>query len=222
MVGDTVAAIDTLKGALERYPAGKIVPVALLELGSIYQSLNDAESAGIYLNRLLAEHGDSIEAASAAIRLAEIHRNAGAIDTAKGLLYHVTGRFPNSRQAAQAWVVLAETEKSPERSDSVRRELLRVAERDDTLGVRALFTAASLYRSEGNHQDAARMLEELVSRFGGDENLKSRARIALGEAYERLGFIQKARESYEEILRRYCDERYKKQAQEHLQALGKL
>jgi hypothetical protein len=66
------------------------------------------------------------------------------------------------------------------------------------------------------------VLQEIVRRFGGDHALRSYATIRLGEAYERLGSASKAKELYEELLRRDCNDAYRKQAQEHLDALGRL
>jgi|GEM_PF-2278144 len=215
-------AIDTLRLMLERYPSGAATPTVLLMLGDAHLLKGDSATAIAYLEQLRATYPDSTETIDARMRIAAIHALHGARDTASALLQENLRRFPSNVRAAWSWLDLARIDTTEDRRDTIRRQLSVLAGRNDSLGTEALFALAYLDIRENHLQDAIGRYDRIAGQDGMDMRTKIRALIASGKAYELLGLPARARETYERVLRNCCEDSLKKQAEEHIQALGKL
>lgn len=213
-------AIDTLRLILGRFPEGQAAPAALALLGKASLMQRDTAAGIKALEQLRSAYADSSETVDARLMLATLYAGRGGRDTAVAILYENLSRFPAS--ARESWLGLARLDTLTERRDTIRRNLELLAGRDDSLGAEALFTLAGIAAAEGHTQDAMAAYESIIGRYGHDGRTSHRALISAGQMYERLGETEKARESYERILRKSCDENLRKQAEEHIQALRKL
>lgn len=78
--GDLTKAIETYKSIIDRYPADPIVPKALLELATCYETTRQPEAATVYA-RIVRDFGTSSAAATARTRLARLDQKTPAIST---------------------------------------------------------------------------------------------------------------------------------------------
>jgi TolA-binding protein len=222
-LGERAMALDTFRMAIDQFPGSPASHAAMIELSAVHAALGDTASALTLLDRLLAESGDSTAVGNRAIlERAALYAHAGRIDTARPLLRRIAAHDPASPLATRAWILLARYDNDPAWRDSIRAGLAESARRDDSTGMAALLALADLHAGDSDNQQEVKVLHEVVRRFGGDRQLRSTATIRLGEAYERLGSTARAKEVYQELLRRDCNDAFKKQAQEHLDALGRL
>jgi TolA-binding protein len=222
-LGNNAHALDTLAIIIEQFPGSAAAYTAMLDAASIKALMGDTAGAIAHLARIVSEAGDSSHIGRTAdLELARLYAHAGQLDSARPLLWRIVHGTTSSMQSAQAWTLLARYESDRTLSDSIHAGLAESARRDDTTGAAALIAQADLFARESNSQQEAATLQELVRRFGGDQALRSLASIRLGEAYERLGSTAKARDVYQDLLRRDCGGTYRKRAQEHLEALGRL
>jgi len=74
-------------------------------------------------------------------------------------------------------------------------------------------------RTEGNLQEAIRLYQTIVQKYGSDRRLVARALFQIGQAYEKLGNTD-ARKAYERIVREFADQ--KEVAAEARTRLGSL
>ncbi len=220
--GDLKAAVDTLRLLVERYPDGRFLPGALLALGEAGLAGRDSAMARAYYEQVRTSYPDSSESVRARLHLSELYAAAGMRDTAGSILYENVTRFPNSTVAQWSWLGLAKVDTAAGRRDTIVTMLRALAGRSDTLGAESAFLLARMAADGGRLQESVDMLEDLSTRFTGETSLTSRAVLAIGEAYQRMGAPEKARSAYERILRFYCDETLRKQAEQHIQALSKL
>lgn len=218
--GRAAQAIDTLRLMLGRFPDGRTAPAALALLGRAHLMQRDTVAGIKALEQLRSAYPDSTESIDARILLSTLYARQGGRDTAVAILYENLSRFPAG--ARKSWLGLARLDTVSMRRDTVRQNLDQLAEHDDSLGTEALFTLAGLAMAEGRSQDAMTAYENIAGRHERDSRTTYRALIAAGQLYEKLGETEKARESYERILRKSCDENLRKQAEEHIQALRKL
>lgn len=222
-IGEQAQAVDTLRLVIDRFPGSGAAHAATLELATVYRALGDTANAIASLEGLLRELGDSTrEGSSGALQLAAIHAHAGRIDTALALYRMITRLHPTGEQAELAWIALARFTGDAAERDIVRAALTDLAGRSDSTGAAALLALADLSSRRGDNQEELRLLQEIIRRFGGDQKLRGMMTIRLGEVFERAGATGRARETYQEIIRRACDDEFRKQAQEHLDALGRI
>jgi len=74
-------------------------------------------------------------------------------------------------------------------------------------------------RTEGNLQEAIRLYQTIVQKYGSDRQLAAKALFQIGQAYEKLGNAE-ARKAYERIVREFADQ--KEVAAEARTRLGSL
>lgn len=220
--GDLKAAADTLRLLVERYPDGQFLPGALLALGEAGLAGRDSAMARAYYEQVRTSYPDSSESVRARLHLSELYAAAGMRDTAGSILYENVSRFPNSTVAQWSWLGLATVDTTAGRRDTIVAALRSLAGRRDTLGAESAFLLARMAADSGRLQESVDMLEEVSARFKGENAVASRAVLAIGEAYQRMGAPEKAKAAYERILQFYCDETLRKKAEEQIQALSKL
>lgn len=221
-MGESGAAMDTLRLVISRYPYGTAVPAALYMLGETSLARKDTNAAVGYFEQVRGAYADSAESIQARLRLADIYSGLGQPDSARALLYENVGHFPANTVASWSWLRLAWIDQASDRRDTILANLHVLAGRKDTLGAEALLLLAQMESDKGRTGESIGMLEQVTARFKGESRVMSRALFAIGNVYQRMGEPAKAKSAYEMILQRYCDETLRKQAEENIQALSKL
>lgn len=220
---DTAGAIDALRGVADRASKSGAARDVMLDLGITLVRRGNASEGLVYLQRLHADLGDSVEAGMERrllLAMASAHEALGALDTSRALLHTVIAKAPESADAGRAWMRLVNMEIDPALRDTARQHLVSIARRDDSIGRTALEMVIAFLIAERNDGAAVPALEDFLNRFGGDYTAQSRALLTLGAIHERLGEREKARAAYARIMRRRCDGDIRSQAAERAARLG--
>src|SRR5262245_23190727 len=61
-------------------------------------------------------------------------------------------------------------------------------------------------RTEGNLQEAIKLYQTIVQKYGSDRKLAAKSLLQIGQAYEKLGNTE-ARKAYERIAREFADQK---------------
>lgn len=218
-LGDTSRGLDTLRLLESRFPKVRATAAAIRDLGMAAMRAGRSDEAVAYFAKVCDERVDSAQALDATLDLAELYASGGRLDTARSLLHAALAMGPSSAQTVRAQIALAAAAREPAERDSLLNRLIMLGERRDSLGIAALEAAASLQAALGNDSGAVRLFELVIARSRADIGLRHRTMLRLGEIYQRLGSVDKARSAYEEIVRRSCDDAYVNTARERLAGL---
>jgi tetratricopeptide (TPR) repeat protein len=142
--------------------------------------------------------------------------------TAVELLQSNALRFEDKEEGARSLIALAKIRSAAGDVDTARHTLMKVAERNDTIGAEALLQIGEMDQKAGAYLEANRTFEELVRRFSSSSRWKRRAQLAMARSYEQLGEREKARALYQDIVTTTSTDDIGRQAAERLKGIETL
>ncbi|WP_457601312.1 tetratricopeptide repeat protein [Hydrogenivirga sp.] len=169
------AAISMGKGALAREFLTEETPEEIYLVGMSFFIEGEYAKAIGYFERLLSE--DSLKS-RALLRIADSHYNLGNYDRAKELYKEILTFYPDSPEALDATLALAQIELQKPTKDLER--LVRDFEKKfpgSPMITDLKYQLANLYIKEGRKSEARRILQELL----GNSTYRAKALIKLAE-----------------------------------------
>lgn len=223
---DTAAAIDTLSNLVTRFSEGNVVPMASLRLTDLYLAKADTAGAIATLAHLRTTLPESAAVMTALIRESELLVGTGQGEAAKELLRSGAAGLDSlsghlTRSGARILGMLAGLELADGERDSARLRWGRLAGRDDSVAVQALFSIGESYVAEENSDSAIACYSKLLERFSTDETVRTRGEMGLARGYELAEEFEKAATLYEGILARHKDDQFGKEASRRLGEIRK-
>jgi TolA-binding protein len=220
--GDTTSAIQTLARFDEHTEKAGPQPATMLALAQTYIEIHRNEEALNTLKMMRAAWPEAIETAQGTLVEAGLHMQAEDSTTAVELLQSNALRFEDKEEGARSLIALAKIRSAAGDVDTARHTLMKVAERNDTIGAEALLQIGEMDQKAGAYLEANRTFEELVRRFSSSSRWKRRAQLAMARSYEQLGEREKARALYQDIVTTTSTDDIGRQAAERLKGIETL
>ncbi len=221
VMGDTTAGLEALRTLAARYGSDADARNAMLDLGIVLGQTGAPSEGLAYLNRIRWAAGDSAVPPAVLVAAADQFERLGTLDSARELLHSAAMRNPDDVAAAAAWIRLSTLEIDPQKRAEALEHVVGVAKGNDSMALVALTQLVRHYAAEGNDSAAVGALEDILARFGSNNDLRDSAQLAAAVVYERMGQVGRARTVYQEIIKRNCDGAARNQAEVSLERLGK-
>jgi TolA-binding protein len=162
------------------------MPDLLLQVGEAYKALHFYGHGLSVFQEARKAYGSKNRPSGLLIDLAECAYEEKKFDEAKGALKAFVGRYPAHQRASEAYFLLGAIFLKHQQYDKALKPFEVALRKNPDKGnrVKVLTGMAAASNSLGNHESAARRLEEVVSLLEGD---KSSSSEALSLAYRELG-----------------------------------
>jgi TolA-binding protein len=204
------------------YPDADVAPASLLALGMAEIKMKQFREAANVLGAFSRRYPDSPLLSEAAyyhaLALASSGDNAGASTGFRVLLE----QFPNDvfadRGRLQIAQLLRERKEYRAAIDTLTSVLNR---RSDDIAAEALVLIGQNFFAMKKYTDALQAFNDVLRQYTDFPLMTERARMGLGESYEKLRDRKQARAAYEVVARTAVDPALKKDAQDRLRRLRK-
>ncbi|MCX6133789.1 MAG: tetratricopeptide repeat protein [Ignavibacteriales bacterium] len=179
-----------------------IKATALLESARIYLKQKEYERSFNVLDRADADLVNTDFAPQAAYLRGVVFVENGAMDDAKAKFEYVISKFPSTIEADKARVGLARIALSA-KDYVVSQDLAQKAAttRTDDVGAEAQYLSGLAYAQSGDLPNAITAFLRVRYVFPSHETWVAKAYVGLGQAYEQMKEVGKARESYQQVLK---------------------
>lgn len=220
-IPDAQKARDLFTQVMDNYPDSEHAELAALELGLVYVQLNEPDKAHTAFESVKKQYPNSEVAIRAGFEQAYIKQlrgdTVGAFYGYKAVAEKYKGTDYGDR--SRYWVAMYY--RTHDQYDSARIELAQIAVRDDELGAEAQYRIGELWLRDKNYDKAREAFMQSKERFSTYEDWHTLALIGLGEAYEQLGNIERAMETYRLVVALRESDDFAKTAEARLQRLAK-
>lgn len=222
-INNTEKASEIFKKIQLYYPKSEWAPTALLENGLLHLDMADVATADSLLASLQTIYPNSDLASQSSFERAIIKYRQGDTVSALNLFLDTYKKYPNSDWGDQSIYRIAMHFRNNGQYDSARTYFTMISDIKDNpkISSEARYRIGELYFRDKDYQNAINNFIIVKDNFEGNEDWYSLALINLGEAYEKIGKIDSAREIYNtlEIIRPNDD--FGKTAKSRLKRLKK-
>jgi TolA-binding protein len=175
---------------------------ALLEAGRIYLMQKDYEQSFKVLDRAEKDLANTEFAPQVAYLKGVVFFENGATDDAKTKYEFVASRYPSTVEADRARTGLAKIALRGKEYAAAQRLAQGVATtRTDDVGAEAQYLSGLTYAQSGDWQNAITAFLRVRYVFPSHEIWLAKAYLGLGQAYEQVNDVIKAKESYQQVLK---------------------
>lgn len=220
-IPDAQKARDLFRQIMEKYPESEYASLSALEMGLASVQLNEPDQANEYFELVKKNYPDSEVAIRAGFEQAYLRQlrgdTLGALQSYRSVAEKYKGTDYGDR--SRYWVAMYY--RNRDQYDTARIELAQIAVRNDELGAEAQYRIGELWLRDKNFEKARDAFLQSKERFPNEEDWHTLALIGLGEAYEQLGNIDAARETYRLIVALREDDDFAKTAEARLARLSK-
>lgn len=175
---------------------------ALLEAGRIFLRQKDYEQSFKVLDRAERDLANTEFASQVAYLKGLVFFENGATDDAKAKYEFVVSKYPSTVEAARARIGLtriAMRAKEYAAAQSLAQEVATT--RTDDVGAEAQYLSGLTYAQSGDWQNAITAFLRARYVFPSHETWLAKAYLGLGQAYEQVNDVIKAKESYQQVLK---------------------
>ncbi|MFH1052672.1 MAG: tetratricopeptide repeat protein [bacterium] len=222
-LNDNENAIDAFNTLEKKYPDSEFAPMGMLEHGLLMKKLNDINKADSIFKNLEKKYPEDQNSAQAGFERAVIKHELGDTLTAMKLYREVAERYKGMEYADQSRYRIAGYYRSKGMYDSARIEYGKIASSmsDIALAAESQFRIGEMWMRDTSWVNAAEALNIVRDKFPGVETWYPLSLLNLGEVYEKLGEIGKAKEIYQALLTQRPDDEYGKTVKLRLKRLEK-
>jgi len=175
---------------------------ALLESARIYLRLKEYEQSFKVLDRADKDLAGTEFAPQAAYLRGLVFFENGAMDDAKSKFEFVVSKFPTTIEADKARIGLTRLALRDKDFAGAQTLAQQVAtSRTDDVGAEAQYLSGSAYAQSGDLQNAVTAFLRVRYVFPSHEAWLAKAFVGLGQSYEQLKDLTKAKESYQEVVK---------------------
>lgn len=218
MVNDPTRAIGYYKQILTEDPDSEFAAPAALALGIADIKVGGYRDAVSVLEAFDRSYRDSPLLTEAhyyrGLALAKIPRKDEALEQFLALIREHEGDIFADRSRLQVAQLLHDRGAFPSAIDTLTGLVTR---RSDDIAAEALLMIGQNFLSLKRNKDALQAFNDVIRQYGDYPLVVERARIGLGDAYEKLHDRKRAREAYEEAARTALDPAVKKDARTRLE-----
>lgn len=198
-------AKDILKKIQLYYPKSEWAPTALLESGLLHLEMADVATADSLLASIETNYPNTDFAAQGAFERAIIKYRQGDTVSALNLFLNVNNKYEKSDWGDQSIYRIAMHYRGNGQYDSARTyfALISDVKENPKISSEARYRIGELYFRDKDYQNAINNFVIVKDNFEGFEDWYSLSLLNLGEAYEKIGNNDSAREIYNtlEIIR---------------------
>jgi TolA-binding protein len=145
----------------------------------------------------------------------------GATDDAKAKYEFVVSKYPSTVEAARARTGLTRIASRGKEYAAAQRLAQEVATtRTDDVGAEAQYLSGEIYAQRGDWQNAITAFLRVRYVFPSHEIWLAKAYLGLGQAYERVNDVIKAKEAYQRVLKTSKSGEEFEAASQRLKVLG--
>ena len=175
---------------------------ALLEGARIYLMQKDYEQSFKVLDRADRDLANTEFAPQAAYLRGLVFVENGAMDDAKAKFEYVVSKFPSTIEADKARVGLMKIVLREKDFAGAQNLAQAVAtSRTDDIGAEAQYLSGLAYAQSGDSQNAITAFLRVRYVFPSHEIWLAKANVGLGQTYEKMNDVAKAREAYQQVLK---------------------
>jgi len=219
--GKTLDAADVFEQAASaRNAPASIVSSSLLEAARIYRSEKKYDRAFTVLSRAERELAKTESAPEVALLKGLVFFDNGAIDEAKSQFEYVVTSYGSAVQADKARVGLVKISlQMKDYASAQSRAQVVATSRVDEVGAEAQYLSGAIYLESKEWQSAATAFLRLRYVFPSYDPWLAKAYLGMGQAYEELKNLQKAKEAYRSALKFEREEEVVAEASSRLRRL---
>lgn len=220
-IPDAQKARDMFRQITEKYPDSEYAELSALEMGLASVQLNEPDKADEYFESVKKKYPDSDVAVRAGFEQAYLRQMRGDTLGALSGYRAVAEKYKGTDYGDRSRYWVAMYYRNHDQYDTARIELAQIAVRDDDLGAEAQYRIGELWLRDKNFEKARDAFLQNKERFPNNEDWHTLALIGLGEAYEQLGNIEAAKETYRLIMALRENDDFAKTAESRLARLSK-
>ena len=193
-------AIEAYEGLVTAFPKSPLAPTALIQVGSLWTIMRDAEKAEATLSRLLKDYPDSPEARSAlpliADNLMKLGMRAEAVARYRDMFAETGSKYGDLDllRAAQALTEAGEYELAQQGLDRVLGRA-----KDPSVVVPARLAQGNLLLKRGRYAEAVDALKAFINEFSGYA-LMLDANVLLSDAASEAGKLEQDDEKRKDLF----------------------
>ena len=219
--GDTAAAIDTLRAALNNFTEGNVLPMATLRLSELQTVHGDTAGAIHSLAQIRERFPESAALAVSLLREADLHLATGDEEGARKVLRYGAERLDTvtgfqTRSGGDILWRLARLETRAGDIESARLRWRLLAQRSDSIGAEGTLLLAESLQNEGRTVEALELYRAAPDRFRVSAELKARYELGLGRSLEMAGETAEAAALYRAIVERHAEDSHGSEAARRL------
>ncbi len=222
-LNDNENAVDAFKTLEKKYPDSEFTPLGMLEYALLMKKLNDVNKADSIFMSLEKKYPENQNSAQAGFERAVIKHELGDTVAAMNLYRDVAQKYKGMVYADQSRYRIASYFRSKGMYDSARVEygIIASSMSDFALSAESQFRIGEMWMRDTIWVKAAEAFNIVRDKFPGEETWYPLALLNLGEVYEKLGEIGKAKEIYQALLTQRPDDEYGKTVKLRLKRLEK-
>jgi TolA-binding protein len=220
-LNETEKASDAFTDLQKKYPDSEFAALGILEHGLLMKKTGDIKKSDSILQSLESLYPTHQSAAQAGFERAVLKYEMGDTLNAIELYRSVADKYSGMEYADQSRYRIASYYRSKGLYDSARVEYEKIAKSmaDFLLSAEAQFRVGEMFMRDTNWVMAADAFNKVRERFTGAETWYPLSLLNLGEVYEKLGDLDKAKEVYNTLLMQRPEDEYGKTVKLRLKRL---
>ena len=210
---DLDGAARAMRAFVQQYPSSPLADDALYLIGWVAFQQERYESAIPEFSRIIEAYPSSDQAVRALYTIADAQYNMGQIDVSMDTYRQVMSRYPSHPLAGEAARAMQIALLGMGRTDDAIAVADTYIESNPTSSTAELFSfkKAEIFYSGRNYSNAASELQAYMKKYPGGAQ-QDEALYLLGKTYLSMSDVQLAKQSFDELDRRFPSSQYRASA----------